>query len=62
MTISQDSSLRRAAFMNSVASSFKKDILSGSMLLSTTFSLASSRAGIDESTPNEIANMTRLII
>jgi hypothetical protein len=61
MTISQDSFLRRAPFMNSVASSFKKDILPGSMLLSTTFSLASSRAGSDESTPYKIVNITRLI-
>ncbi|WJX64862.1 hypothetical protein P8452_49594 [Trifolium repens] len=42
-------------FMNSVASSMKMDILQGSMLLSTTFSLAGSRAGSDESTPNKLS-------
>jgi hypothetical protein len=41
--------------MNSVASSIKMDILQGSMLLSTTFSLAGSRAGSDESTPNKLS-------
>lgn len=59
MTISQDSSLKRASFINSVASSFKKDILPGSMLLSTTLSVASSRAGNDVSTPNKIVNIIR---
>jgi hypothetical protein len=39
-------------FMISVASSIKMDILPGSMLLSTTFSLAGSKAGSDESTTN----------
>jgi hypothetical protein len=38
--------------MISVASSIKMDILPGSMLLSTTFSLAGSKAGSDESTTN----------
>lgn len=51
MTISQDSFLDRASFMNAVASAFRNDILSGSMLLRITFSFASSRAGNDESIP-----------
>lgn len=54
MTISHDSFLERALFINSVASSCKNDILSGSMLLSTMFSLASSKAGKDVSTPDRM--------
>jgi len=61
MTISQDSFLKRAPFINSVASSFKKDILPGSMLLSTTFSLASSKASSDVSIPNKDVGIIRLV-
>lgn len=52
MTISQDSFLDRASFMNAVTSIFKNDIFSGSMLFRITFSFASSRAGNDESIPD----------
>lgn len=51
ITISHDSFLERASFMNSVASSLINDILPGSMLLRTTFSFANSTAGNDESIP-----------
>lgn len=51
ITKSHDSFLERAPFINSVASSLKKDILPGSRLLRIIFSLASSRAGNDVSTP-----------
>lgn len=54
MTISHDSFLERAPFINSLASSLKNVILPGSMLLRTIFSLASSTAGNDESTPDAI--------
>lgn len=53
MTKSHDSFLERALFMNWVTSSFKNDIFSGSNMLRATFSLASSSAGIDESTPEK---------
>lgn len=52
MTISHDSFLERAPFINKVASSRKNEILPGSMLLSTIFSLASSKAGNDVSIPD----------
>lgn len=51
MTISHDSFLERAPFINSLASSFTNDIFSGSMLLRAIFSVASSIAPKDESTP-----------
>lgn len=54
MTKSHDSFLERAAFINSIASSLRNDILSGSMLLRTIFSLASSRAGNDVSIPKRV--------
>jgi hypothetical protein len=42
-----------------MASSLKNDILPGSRLLRTIFSLASSKAGIDVSTPVRKHEMTR---
>lgn len=51
ITISHDSCLERELFINSVASSLRNDILSGFKLLSTTFSLANSKAGNEVSTP-----------
>lgn len=54
MTISHDSFLERAPFINSVASSRENEILPGSKLLSTIFSLASSKAGNDVSIPDRI--------
>lgn len=53
ITISHDSFLETAAFMNSVASSRRKDILWESKPFNATFSLASSNAGEDESTPSK---------
>lgn len=54
MTTSHDSFLERAPFINSIASSLRNDILPGSMLFRTIFSLASSKAGNDVSTPERI--------
>lgn len=59
MTISHDSFLERALFINAVASSLKNDILSGSILLRATFSSASSKAGSDVSTPNNDVEIIR---
>lgn len=57
MTTSHDSFLERAPFINSVASSLRNDILSGSMLFRTIFSFASSKAGNDVSTPKRILDI-----
>lgn len=54
MTISHDSFLEIAPFINALASSFTNDNIPGSMLLRAIFSLASSIAPNDESTPDEI--------
>lgn len=54
ITISHDSFLVRACLIYSVASSLKNVILSGSTLFKTIFSLASSTAGSDVSTPKRI--------
>lgn len=52
MTMSHDSFLERALFINLVASSLINDIFPGSTLLRAIFSLASARAGNDVSTPD----------
>lgn len=62
ITTSHDSFLAAAPFMNSVASSLKNEILPGSNLLSWMFSFASSKAGDDESIPeNKQINIVKLI-
>lgn len=61
MTTSHDSFLNKALFMNTVASSFKKDILAGSNLLRAIFSRASSKAGNDVSIPQMIGDLSSFV-